>query len=72
MTVYENYDIIAFKSCIQTFTVYIGWTTYHQTGKQILEKINQHFQPSLVCSEIILHIQIFLATLGQVMILTQS
>ena len=22
MTVYENYDVIAFKSCIQTFTVY--------------------------------------------------
>ena len=24
MTVYENYDVIAFKSCIQIFTVYCG------------------------------------------------
>ena len=23
MTVYENYNVIAFKSCIQKFTVYI-------------------------------------------------
>ena len=23
MTVYENYDVIAFKSCIQIFTVYV-------------------------------------------------
>ena len=27
MPVYENYNVIAFKSCIQKFTVY---TTYHQ------------------------------------------
>jgi hypothetical protein len=27
MTVYENYDVIAFKSCIQIFTV---WAEYHK------------------------------------------
>ena len=26
MTVYENYDVITFKSCIQKFTVYIALT----------------------------------------------
>ena len=36
MTVYENYDVIAFKSCIQKFTVRWKWKVQKRPIKSLM------------------------------------